>query len=165
MGATPSRYEDLSKNVCLNKLCGNKPIPPDDEFWNSFLSFNIRPPVTRNEQLELDSRLNTLCQQLHKNNLNTGNFGSLIQVSLERTSQLLSSIQNQNVMLTWQTYNALFSVRCIFKYFVETLCEDDVIKHTEAQPANINPNNQDHTMKIEALFEALVEIIIDVPLW
>lgn len=95
MGTTPSRYDDLSQNVALNQFCGKETIPPDDPFWNRFLSFNIRPPVTRNDQIELDSRLDSTCQRLLANNLNTGNFGSLIQVALIRTSGLLASIQTQ----------------------------------------------------------------------
>lgn len=95
MGATPSRYDDLSKNVYLEKFCGKKSILPNDPFWDTFLLYNIKPPVTRNDQIELDSRLDSSCQQLLANNLTTGNFGSLIQVALARASNLLASMQNQ----------------------------------------------------------------------
>lgn len=95
MGTTPSRYDDLSKNVCLDQFSGKESISPNDPFWNRFLSFNIRPPITRNDQIELDSRLDSTCQRLLHNNLQTGNFGSLIQVALMRTSELLISIQTQ----------------------------------------------------------------------
>lgn len=95
MGITQSRYEDLSKNVCLDQFCGTESIGPNDTFWNRFLSFNIRPPVTRNDQIELGARLDSTCQRLLANNLNTGNFGSLITVALMRTNELLNSIQTQ----------------------------------------------------------------------
>ncbi|KAK0175449.1 hypothetical protein PV327_009197 [Microctonus hyperodae] len=161
MGTTPSRYDDLSKNVCLDQFSGKESISPNDPFWNRFLSFNIRPPITRNDQIELDSRLDSTCQRLLINNLQTGNFGSLIQVALMRTSELLISIQTQNIMSAWQTYNALFAVRCILKYMVETIGEQDMVKHTEAVP---NPEQDPPVMRLESLIEALIDIIIDVPL-
>lgn len=95
MGATPSRYEDLSKNVHLERLCGKQSISANDPFWSTFLSFNMRPPITRNDQIELDSRLDLSCQQLLVNNLITGNFGTLIQVAFMRINELLAPIQNQ----------------------------------------------------------------------
>lgn len=99
MGTTPSRYDDLSKNVYLERFCGKKSILPNDPFWNTFLSYNMRPPVTRSDQIELDSRLDSSCQQLLANNLATGNFGSLIQVALMRASNLLASMQNQKYVI------------------------------------------------------------------
>ncbi|KAG8034228.1 hypothetical protein G9C98_001313 [Cotesia typhae] len=164
MGTTQSRYDDLSKNVCLDQFCGTESIAPNDTFWNRFLSFNIRPPVTRNDQIELGARLDSTCQRLLANNLTTGNFGSLITVALMRTNELLNSLQTQNsIMSAWQTYNALFAVRCILKYLVETVGEDEMIKHTEAVPDNID-ENQVYSGRLESFVEALLEIIIDVPL-
>lgn len=95
MGATPSRYEDLSKNAHLGRFCGKQSIPANDPFWSTFLSYNIRPPITRNDQIELDSRLDLSCQQLLINNLVTGNFGTLIQIALIRINELLAPVQNQ----------------------------------------------------------------------
>lgn len=95
MGTTPSRYEDLSKNVHLEKFCGKQSILTNDPFWNTFLTYNMRPPITRNDQIELDSRLDLSCQQLLVNNLTTGNFGTLIQVALIRINELLAPVQNQ----------------------------------------------------------------------
>lgn len=161
MGASLSRYDDLSRNPSLERFCGKEPIPPGDAFWSGFLSFNMRPPVTRNDQIELDSRLDTMCQRLLTNNPSSGNFGSLIQVTLLRTSELLASVTNQNIMSAWQTYNALFAVRCILKYLVETVGEIEMIKHAETLP---NEAQNSQIMKLESLFEALIEIIIDVPL-
>lgn len=95
MGTTPSRYEDLSQNPHLERFCGKQSIAANDIFWSSFLSYNIRPPITRNDQIELDSRLDISCQQLLVNNLTTGNFGTLIRVALIRINQLLAPVQNQ----------------------------------------------------------------------
>ena len=37
-------------------------------------------------------------------------------------------------MFSWQTYNALFILRCITKFFVENLKEEDLVRHFEARP-------------------------------
>ncbi|XP_012253717.2 dymeclin [Athalia rosae] len=163
MGTTPSRYEDLSKNKFLIRFAGKESISPSDQFWNRFLSYNIRPPVTRNDQIELDSRLDTTCQQLLANNSNTGNLGSLIQVFLQRTTELLASQQDQNIILAWQTYNALFAVRCILKYLLETVGEEEMVRHAEALPLAAKTSNTS-VSRLESFYDTLVEIVTDVPL-
>ncbi|XP_053989057.1 dymeclin isoform X2 [Hylaeus anthracinus] len=163
MGATPSRYDDLSKNIYLERFCGKKGILPNDPFWDTFLSYNVRPPVTRNDQIELDSRLDSLCQQLLANNLTTGNLGALIQVVLTRTSNLLASVQNQKIISAWQTYNALFAVRCILKYLIETVGEEEMVKHIEAPELPVL-SQSNSSYRLEEFFEALTNIITDVPL-
>ncbi|XP_011153718.1 dymeclin isoform X1 [Harpegnathos saltator] len=163
MGTTPSRYEDLSKNVHLEKFCGKQSILTDDSFWNTFLSYNMRPPITRNDQIELDSRLDLSCQRLLVNNLTTGNFGTLIQVALMRINELLAPVQNQNIISAWQTYNALFAVRCILKYLIETVGEEQMLKHIEA-PLTTATHEAMSSYRLEEFFEALIELITDVPL-
>ncbi|KAG7210930.1 hypothetical protein KM043_016305 [Ampulex compressa] len=123
----------------------------------------MRPPITRNDQIELDSRLDSSCQQLLANNLTTGNFGTLIQVALMRVSELLAPVQNQNIISAWQTYNALFAVRCILKYLVETVGEEEMIKHIEA-PQLSDATDSSLSYRLEDFFESLIEIVTDVPL-
>ena len=163
MGATPSRYNDLSKNTYLERFCGKKSILPNDPFWSNFLSYNMRPPVTRNDQIELDSRLDSFCQQLLANNLTTGNFGSLIEVAFTHASNLHGSLPNQKIISAWQTYNALFIVRCILKYLIETVGEEEMIIHIEAPQLPV-PTQSNSSYRLEDLIGALVNIIIDVPL-
>ncbi|XP_014489428.1 PREDICTED: dymeclin [Dinoponera quadriceps] len=165
MGTTPSRYEELSKNVHLEKFCGKQRILLTDPFWETFLSYNMRPPITRNDQIELDSRLDISCQQLLVNNLTTGNFGILIQFALMRINDLLAPVHNQNIISAWQTYNVLFAVRCILKYLVETVGEEQMLIHIEA-PQNVTMNEQSmmSSDRLEEFFETLIELITDVPL-
>ncbi|XP_011698059.1 PREDICTED: dymeclin isoform X1 [Wasmannia auropunctata] len=161
MGATPSRYEDLSKNVHLGRFCGKQSIPANDPFWSTFLSYNVRPPITRNDQIELDSRLDSSCQQLLVNNLVTGNFGTLIQIALIRINELLAPVQNQNIISAWQTYNALFAVRCILKYLIEIVGEEQMLNHIEAPQS---ASEALPTYRLAYFIEALIELITDVPL-
>jgi hypothetical protein len=37
-------------------------------------------------------------------------------------------------MFSWQTYNALFILRCVTKFFVENLKEEDLVRQFEARP-------------------------------
>lgn len=46
---------------------------------------------TRNDQLALESRIEPLCQDLLKNNLHSGNLGSIIHLFLIRSTELLSA--------------------------------------------------------------------------
>lgn len=66
-------------------------------------------------------------------------------------------------MITWQTYNALFAVRCILKYLIETVGEEEMVKHTEAQLSVETPQNA-LPIRLTSLFEILIEVLIDVPL-
>lgn len=48
MGINISRQTDLSENTYLNKFVGKNHIPAtDDEFWNSFLQYQIALPTNR----------------------------------------------------------------------------------------------------------------------
>ena len=69
-----------------------------------------------------------------------------------------------SVMPAWQTYNALFTIRCILKYLIETVGEDEMVRHTEAQQSGLNSNSMLPVI-LTSFFEALVEVIVDIPLW
>lgn len=86
------------------------------------------------DQLNLDSRLEALCQSFIGNNLKTGNFGSLVTVFLEKTSELLSLSDQESNMHVWQTFNALFIIRSLVKYINETGSEFQLLQHFEAMP-------------------------------
>ncbi|XP_066583093.1 dymeclin [Prorops nasuta] len=165
MGTTTSRYEDFSKNVHLERFCGKESISPNDAFWSSFLTYHMRPPITRNDQIELDSRIDTSCQQLLNNNFSTGNLGSLVQVTLTCINELLSAVQNQHIISAWQTYNALFAVRCILKYLIETVGEEEMVKHIEAPQPSMSTQINIPTYRMEDFVEALIEIIKDTHLY
>lgn len=48
MGINISRQTDLSENTYLNRFVGKAHIPAtDDEFWNSFLQYQIALPTNR----------------------------------------------------------------------------------------------------------------------
>lgn len=67
-------------------------------------------------------------------------------------------------MTAWQTFNALFAVRCILKYLIETVGEEQMVRHVEVQASGDSVNSL-LPVRLQSFFEALVEIIVDVPLW
>ncbi|XP_017001853.1 dymeclin [Drosophila takahashii] len=136
MGINVSRTADLGSNAWLQRFVGRQHIAHDDEaFWNGLLNYNIVLPENSQEQLNLDSRLEALCQSFIGNNLKTGNFGSLVTVFLEKTSELLSLSDQESNMHVWQTFNALFIIRSLVKYINETGSEFQLLQHFEAMPS------------------------------
>ncbi|GLV36306.1 uncharacterized protein CBL_08800 [Carabus blaptoides fortunei] len=165
MGTAVSRNADLSTNEYLVRFVSKEHISPNDPFWNRFLAFNISPPVTSHDQLTLDTRLEPLCQQILSNNMTSGNVGSLIQVFLIRASELLASTNTENNMFAWQTFNTLFLIRCITKYLVETVSEEQLIGHFEVSNGEKGSKIKHETVgKLESFLDSLIELVVDVPL-
>ncbi|XP_017838790.1 dymeclin [Drosophila busckii] len=136
MGLNVSRNADLASNEWLQRFVGRQHIPHDDEaYWNNLLNYNIVMPENSQDQLSLDSRLETLCQSFIGNNLKTGNFGALVTVFLEKASELMSLSDQESNMHVWQTFNALFIIRTLIKYINETGSEFQLLQHFEAMPS------------------------------
>ena len=135
MGINVSRQTDLAGNELLQRFVGRQHISAEDvDYWQRLLNYNITMPENTQEQLNLDSRLESLCQLFISNNLKTGNFGSLITVFLTKVSELLSLSDQESNMHIWQTFNALFIIRSVVKYIIETGSEFQLLQHFEAIP-------------------------------
>lgn len=135
MGINVSRQADLAGNELLQRFVGRQHISAEDvDYWQKLLNYNITMPENTQEQLNLDSRLESLCQLFISNNLKTGNFGSLITVFLTKVSELLSLSDQESNMHIWQTFNALFIIRSLVKYIIETGSEFQLLQHFEAIP-------------------------------
>lgn len=135
MGINVSRQADLAGNELLQKFVGRNHISHEDsDYWQKLLNYNITMPESSQDQLNLDSRLESLCQSFISNNLKTGNFGSLITVFLTKVSELLSLSDQESNKHIWQTFNALFIIRSLVKYIIETGSEFQLLQHFEAIP-------------------------------
>ncbi|XP_061726310.1 dymeclin isoform X1 [Cydia pomonella] len=179
MGVAISRYGELSNNELLERFVSPDIISPNDPFWNQMLSFNITPPSSVEEQLIFDSSTENLLQQFLANNGDTGNLGALVQVFITRATELLASPTSDNVMLAWQTFNALFVIRAVVKYLVEMVPESEVCRHLDIIVQDRRPPVTDQTTdeaqaspkqpmlnaesRVEMLVDALISLIIDVP--
>uniref|UniRef100_A0A182PQ33 Dymeclin n=1 Tax=Anopheles epiroticus TaxID=199890 RepID=A0A182PQ33_9DIPT len=192
MGMNVSRQVDLTENEYLKRFVGKTHVPAyDDDFWNNFLQYHINLPTNSQEQLSLDSRLESLCQSFISHNLHTGNFGSLINVFLLKVSELLTLSDTESNVHIWHAFNALFIIRCLVKYMIETGSEYQLLQHFEALPvqaadSDTTPNDASTSTaipidvraveetkaavaklvdgsKFETFLEALVNIIVVLP--
>lgn len=167
MGISSSSISDLKENEYLKRFIGKDSLSPNDPFWNQLLSFTFTPPKTCADYRLLEENTQVLLTTLLTNNLQTGNFRSLVQVFVSRAAELKASTQCENNIFTWQTYNALFILRCICKFFIETITEENVIKQFEPQlqpgeKAKGNVEIQKENL-LDHFLNVLVEIIVDVP--
>jgi hypothetical protein len=153
MGTAVSKNLDLSTNDYLLKFVSSQPISQNDPFWNRFVAFNISPPMTSNDQLALESKIENLCQLLLKNNQTSGNFGSIIDVFLARSSELLAATNTDASLFIWQLFNILFIIRCVLKFLTETVTEEQLTEQVE-----YNGNGT----RLESFIDSLVKIIVDV---
>jgi len=155
MGGGVSKYNELSKNEHLNRLVSKEILTPDDPFWNTMLSFNKKPPWTREEWSLLEENSEELIKRFLISNTKTRNFSSLIKVLLLRHSELETSIQTENTLFLWQTTNGLFIVRVVTKFMSEKIKEEEMIKQ-------FNDDETDSPLFI-SLLTALVNSIIEIP--
>lgn len=85
-------------------------------------------------------------------------------------------------MHIWQTFNALFIIRCTVKYLIETGSEYQLLQHFEAMPSETSTKSTDNATclivenddkikpmrsvdgsKFESFYDALVNLLIIIP--
>lgn len=120
------------------------------------------------EQLALDSRLETTCQQFINHNLHSGNLGTLVEVLLGKVQELLAMSDTQNNVHVWQTFNALFIIRTVVKYMIETCSEFQLLQQFEAKavPKEGQPPVAEGAFigsKFEAFVEAIINLVVVIP--
>lgn len=168
MGLNVSRQVELADNGYLKLFVGKDHVPvTNDEFWNTFLQFHINLPSTEQEQLSLDSRLETLCQSFVNHNLFTGNFGSLISIFVTRVEDLLVVSEEESPRFAWETFNALFVIRCLTKYLIETSTEYQLMQHFEAVPVKVTEEANDlqfNGCRFDMFYTSLVRLVSLFPL-
>lgn len=136
-----SKPIDLNANELLGQFCGKQHISADNnEFWDSFLKFTIKTPSSSEEQLNLDSRLETFLEQFIQNNLTSGNFGSLITIFLQKAADVLSLNDTESHLHVYKPYNCVFVLRILIKYILEIGSEFLLLQHFEALP-RVGENN------------------------
>jgi len=161
MGGHTSSFADLAKNDQLNRLVSKEVLTPSDPFWNSLLSYNIKPPVTKTDWREFDHYTEELQKRLLLSNLKTANFVSLLKVLLLRTSELKNSVLTENSLFIWQTYNAVFLVRVIARFMMERIKEEDVVRQF-----NVVAEGEEevaHAM-FPTFVRQLCELVVETPL-
>lgn len=166
MGTSSSSLHELRDNKYLQRFSGKESISPNDPFWNQLLSFTFVPPHSCADCHLLEDSISPMLDGLLNNNPMTGNVIALTQNFLMHASELKAAVQCENSVFIWQAYNSLFILRCILKYFIETLGEEGMLKQLEdAQLGKTKPTIPLEPEKLlETIINALFEIIIDIPL-
>nr|KAI8752104.1 dymeclin-like [Biomphalaria glabrata] len=167
MGTTSSSLSELPNNEYLKHLSSQHPIDPMDPFWNQLLSFSFQIPVNSSDAKVLEESTEIIARNFALNNCHTGNLRALIYNFLIRASELKASAQCEDNIFIWQTYNALFIIRSLCKYFVEHLSEELLLHQFDCLPPKQDGTPADDTAEIgsqiEEFINALVELIVDVP--
>lgn len=90
-----SKPVDLNSNEYLKQFVAKAHISPDNnEFYEKFFQFTIKTAISSDEQLSLDSRLESFLESFIQNNLTSGNLGSLITVFLRKASEELLTLSD-----------------------------------------------------------------------
>ncbi|ESO98060.1 hypothetical protein LOTGIDRAFT_239130 [Lottia gigantea] len=173
MGATSSSLGDLGSNEYLQKLSGTEAIDKIDPFWNQLLSFSFLIPINTADSRILEEATSQTCRNFAINNCHTGNFSALVHNFLIRATELKASAQCEDNIFIWQTYNALFIIRSLCKYFVEHLSEELLLQQFDckANPSESDGDSEDEEdgageqmgLLAEELMSSLIELLVDVP--
>lgn len=90
-----------------------------------------------------------------------------MEVFLGRVHELLSLSDQQNNVQVWQTFNALFIVRTLVKYMIETCSEFQLLQQFEVKAV---PKDGQVTVagafvgsKFEAFVEAIINLVVVIP--
>ena len=156
MGAESTKFQELSSNEVLARFVSPESLSPSHPFWNSMLSFRTRSPKRHKEWMELEKSTEELLARFTKNNLKTANLASLIDIFLTHKDELKSSIETDNSLFIWQTFNSLLVIRVCVKYFKERLNEDEIMHQFDP--------NESNDSRHEELLLGLVDIIVGLPL-
>lgn len=164
MGTANSQHANAESpvNEHLMRFVGSEYISPDDSFWNTFLSFTLKPPATIEDDEKQEGRLKPVCEMLLANNSKTGNFRSLLLVFRARSTELLVSSQVGNNVFSLQTYNALFIIRCYVKFLVQRIRDPDLISHIESVGGNKGRKEGDGSA-LSQFLDAVIDLLVHVP--
>lgn len=152
---------DLTTNDYLLLFAGELPITNNDPFWESFLTFTLKPPNTREVDELITKQLKPVYKTLLANNLKTSNFATLIHyISKNATTESLTASspetpENVNI-IRCRCFNALFIVRCFLKYLVEHTNDQELMKHF--QPLSEGKFSCDVPPKD---FQAYIQTLVD----
>jgi len=155
MGNGPTKYNELNKNEHLNRLVSKEIIAPEDPFWNTLLSFNDKPPWSKENWQQLEENSEELIKRFLISNTKTKNFASLVKVLLLRFSELETSVQTENTVFLWQTTNGLYITRVVAKFMSEKIKEEEMIKQFNDEESN--------PTLFHSLLNSIINSLIELP--
>ncbi|CAF1168576.1 unnamed protein product [Rotaria sordida] len=130
----------------------------NDPFWNQFLSFRLQSPFTTAHSKLLDESCLIYLQQFVLNNPKTNNYGTLIEV-FNRLANVIRDEYNNNIIIH-QTYNSLFILRLITKYFIEIDSEQNFYPYFLPQDISTERISL-MTIFVDTLFRTTIMLPVD----
>ncbi|CAF0946391.1 unnamed protein product [Rotaria sordida] len=155
MGAQYSSLNELKSNEYLSRFVSEETISVNDPFWNQFLSFRLQSPFTTAHSKSIDESCSIFLQQFETNNPKTNNYGTLIEVFIRLATAIRDECDDN--IVTWQTYSALFILRCITKYFIEIDSEQNLY------PYFLPQDNSDQVSLMSFFVDTLFRTTIAIP--
>ncbi|CAF2004200.1 unnamed protein product [Rotaria magnacalcarata] len=155
MGAQYSSLNELKSNQYLSQFVSEEIISVNDPFWNQFLSFRLQSPFTTAHSKLIDESCSIFLQQFEANNPKTNNYGTLIEVFIRLATAVRDECDDN--IVTWQTYSALFILRCVSKYFIEIDSEQNLY------PYFLPQDNPDRVSLMSYFVDTLFRTTIAIP--
>lgn len=108
----------------------------DVQFWYQLLSCSFNFMRVQDPRL-VEKTLDPYIVRLTLNNSQSHNIGSLVRVFLDRAAQIKSPQGTAtHPYYVFQTFNALYLLRCICKSYIENSSEEQLVKAFRAQVDN-----------------------------
>lgn len=125
---------DLRENEYMEKFVGQDHVDSNDtQFWYQLLSCSFNFMRVQDPRV-VDKTLDPYLVRLTLNNKQSLNIGALVRVFIDRVSRIKSqSGQSTNSYYVFQSFNALYLIRCICKSYIENLSEEQLIKSMRAK--------------------------------
>ncbi|XP_065063969.1 dymeclin-like isoform X2 [Rhopilema esculentum] len=159
MGAESSTVAEIDSNKFINELVGSTKKERDDEFWEELLNFTFEAPDDRDGSKYLEEAVESVCKKIASNNHVTGNFTTLVGVFIFHVQSLIINPQKQKSLEDCQrAWNALLLIRCVCKYMVNSLPEQELIRQF-----NTLPSCEGTRTVFEEFLLACCQIICEIP--
>lgn len=141
---------DLRENEYIEKFVSQEHIDSNDvQFWYQLLSCSFNFMRVQDPRV-VEKTLDPYLVRLTLNNSQSFNIGSLLRVFFDRFSRVKSQSTGPNQTTSvstnpyylFQSFNALYLIKCITKSYIENSSEEQLIKAFRAQIDHEKNNNQ-----------------------
>lgn len=131
---------DLRENGYMERFVGQDHVDSNDiQFWYQLLSCSFNFMRVQDPRI-VEKTLDPYLVRLTLNNKQSLNIGSLIRVFIDRVSRIKSpSGESTNSYYVFQSFNALYLIRCVCKSYIENLSEEQLVKSMRARIDKANP--------------------------
>lgn len=131
---------DLRENEYMERFVSQDHVDSNDiQFWYQLLSCSFNFMRVQDPRI-VEKTLDPYLVRLTLNNKQSLNIGSLIRVFIDRVSRIKSpSGESTNSYYVFQSFNALYLIRCVCKSYIESLSEEQLVRSMRAKIDAVAP--------------------------